>query len=77
MRVFCSALAWLAAEPDFIFNCLCFLALAVLSRDFVARFGDSTLTCPADDLNTKAKVMLKDLCDRYNINFLPIISDNG
>ena len=37
---------------------------AVLQRDFTSKFGDVSLQCQPDDLTNRAKVLLKDLCDR-------------
>ncbi len=39
-------------------------ACTVLQRDFTAKFGDMSLQCQPDELTNRAKVLLKDLCDR-------------
>lgn len=40
-------------------------APAALSREFGSRFGEATLTCAADEYTSKAKTLLKELCDRW------------
>ncbi len=37
---------------------------AVLSRDFTAKYGEASLHCQPDELSTRAKTLLKDLCDK-------------
>lgn len=40
--------------------------LAELKRQFVERFGDASLTCPPNGLNSKASGMLRGLCGEFN-----------
>lgn len=40
--------------------------LTELKRQVIERFGDVSLTCPANGLNSKASNMLKALCDEFN-----------
>lgn len=40
--------------------------LGAVQRGFLSNYGDSTLTCGPDGYTSRAKSMLKELCDRYN-----------